>query len=122
MDSSKRNFLSQIISYAVVAPLGLAAARGFAPRPDPQVKQVPSTPDPPNPFGGPNAKVDMQKILKHNQEEIHDSVEKIFDLATELKAEVEKTNSADVLSLPLIQKSEQIEKLAKQVKTLARGN
>jgi hypothetical protein len=35
---------------------------------------------------------------------------------------VEKTDSVNVLSLPMIQKAEQIEKLAKQVKNLARGN
>jgi hypothetical protein len=122
MDSSKRNFLGQMISYVLVTPLGLAAASSFVPAIDPQVSHVPATPDQPNPFGGPNAKVDMKKVLQHNQEEIHDNVEKIYGLASELKAEVEKTNSADVLSLPLIQKSEQIEKLAKQVKTLARGD
>lgn len=60
-------------------------------------------------------------ILKQNQQQIHDDVEKLYKLASELKEEVEKTDATNTLSLPMIQKAEQIEKLAKQVKNLARG-
>ena len=37
------------------------------------------------------------------------------------KVEVEKTDSANVLSLTIVGKSEQVERLAKQIKNLARG-
>jgi hypothetical protein len=60
-------------------------------------------------------------MLQHNQTQIHDDVEKLYSLAVELKDTVEKTETEHILSLPLIQKAEQIEKLAKQVKVLARG-
>jgi hypothetical protein len=42
-------------------------------------------------------------------------------LATELKEEVDKTDSAKVLSVPMLKKAEEIEKLAKDIKSRARG-
>ena len=60
-------------------------------------------------------------LLKQNQQQIREDVEKLYKLATELKDEVEKTDATNTLSLPMIQKAEQIEKLAKQVKNLTRG-
>ncbi len=60
-------------------------------------------------------------VLKHNQSQIQQDVERLFSLARQLKDQVEKTNSADVLSLPLLQKAEEIEKLARRIRNLARG-
>ncbi len=65
--------------------------------------------------------MDPKQILKQNQSQIHDDVEKLFVLASGLKDEVEKTDSVSVLSLAMVTKAEQIEKLAKQIKNLARG-
>jgi hypothetical protein len=65
---------------------------------------------------------DPKKILQKNQEQIHDNVEKIYTLAGELKQEMEKTDAVNVLSVGMLQKAEQIEKLAKQVRNLARGD
>ncbi len=66
-------------------------------------------------------KVDPKQVLKQNKEQIHDDVEKLYTLASELKDEVEKTDSVNVLSLAMVTKAEQVEKLAKQIKNLARG-
>lgn len=52
--------------------------------------------------------VDRQKELKQD-------TEKLLELATELKQYVDKTNE-NVLSLEVIKKAEEIEKLAKNVK------
>ena len=60
-------------------------------------------------------------MLKENQKDIKKNVEKLYDLASELKKQVEKTDSAAVLSLDLIRKAEEIEKLAKQIKDRAKG-
>jgi hypothetical protein len=49
------------------------------------------------------------------------SVERLYDLASELKAQVEKTDSSKVLSLNLIRKAEEIEKLAHDIKTRSKG-
>ena len=88
---------------------------------------MPSPPAASNPEGGlpQNAPAtplaDPKQILEHNDSQIHDSVEKLYFLAAQLKAEVERTNSQIVLSLAMVQKCEQIEKYAKQVKSLAKG-
>ncbi len=63
----------------------------------------------------------MRGILKANQKDIKRDVERLAELAQELKQEVEKTDSSEVLSLPLLRKAEEIEKLAKHIKSLARG-
>lgn len=59
--------------------------------------------------------------LEENEKNIKTKVEKLFQLASELKEEVEKTDSAKVLSLAMLKKAEEIEKLAKDIKTRARG-
>ena len=60
-------------------------------------------------------------ILEENDKDIKKSVEKLFQLASDLKAEVEKTDSGKVLSLAMVRKAEEIEKLAKDIKTRAKG-
>ena len=62
-----------------------------------------------------------KRILEENQKEIKKKVEKLYDLATELKTEVEKTDSSKVLSLNLVRKAEEIEKLARDIKNRSKG-
>ncbi len=129
MDANKRNFLTAMIPMVLGAPLGLFSSAGVAyaqnglpSRPEPA--QSPGAPklDQPMPSDGvkPNSK-EAKDILKQNQRQIAENVERIYKLAEELKDEVEKTDATNTLSLPMVQKAEQIEKLAKQVKNLARG-
>ena len=123
MDPKKRNFITQLFSWALAAPLALLAARAFAQNPSPKLPagNAPVYDGRNDPFGDNGAKPDPKLILKQNKEQIHDDVEKLYALASELKDEVEKTDSANVLSLTIVGKSEQVEKLAKQIKNLARG-
>jgi hypothetical protein len=130
MDANKRDFLTAVIPMALGMPLGLFCGTGFS-----EVQNtLPTHPDPAQSPGSPklgetmpsdeikpNSK-ETKEILKQNQKQIAENVEKIYSLAGELKDEVEKTDAANTLSLPMIQKAEQIEKLAKQVKNLARGS
>jgi hypothetical protein len=60
-------------------------------------------------------------MLEANDKDIKKKVEKLFQLASELKDEVEKTDSSQVLSLALIKKAEEIEKLAKDIKSRSKG-
>ncbi|MGA7854279.1 MAG: hypothetical protein WCA15_13210 [Candidatus Acidiferrales bacterium] len=128
MDFKKRSFVLQVMAWAMAAPFALLGVRAFAQmqgqqnpqNPMPVPMPGPHNPNDPFPDNGP--KIDEAKILKANNQQIHDDVEKLYDLASDLKKEVEKTDFANVLSLPMMQKAEQIEKLAKQVKNLARGN
>ena len=54
------------------------------------------------------------------QEDIRKDTEKLLELATELKQAVDKSNE-NTLSLDVIKKAEQIEKLAKTVKDKMKG-
>jgi len=59
--------------------------------------------------------------MEENEKDIKKKVEKLYDLATELKAEVEKTDSSKVLNLSLVRKAEEIEKLARDIKNRSKG-
>ncbi len=52
---------------------------------------------------------------KKRQQDIRDDTDKLFQLATELKSAVDKTNE-NMLSLDVVRKAEEVEKLAKKVK------
>lgn len=66
-------------------------------------------------------KPSTKAILDENQKDIKKNVEKLFELASQLKAQVEKTDSTTTLSLALVRKAEEIEKLAHQIKERAKG-
>lgn len=61
-----------------------------------------------------------KKLNLQRQQEIKKDTEKLLQLATELKQSVDNT-SANTLSLDVIKKAEQIEKLAKTVKDKMKG-
>ena len=123
MDTNKRNFLTAMIPVALCMPFALVSdgrlLNAGMQRPTPPQGSGPPIHDPMS-NDTPIAK--LKDILKQNQQQIHDDVERLYKLATELKDEVEKTDATNTLSLPMVQKAEQIEKLAKQVKNLTRGS
>jgi hypothetical protein len=88
-----------------------------SPPPPPSLGQQPEDPK----EGSPEHKPDPHALLKENQKNIKRDVERLAELAEELKVEVGKTDSADVLSIPLLKKAEEIEKLAKAIRNRARG-
>lgn len=57
----------------------------------------------------------MREANKKRQQDIRDDTDKLFQLATELKAAVDKTNE-NLLSLDVVRKADEVEKLAKKVK------
>jgi hypothetical protein len=62
-----------------------------------------------------------KKAAQARQAEMKRDTEKLLKLATELKADVDKTNEG-TLSLDVIKKAEEIEKLAHTVKDRMKGN
>jgi DNA-binding transcriptional regulator GbsR (MarR family) len=81
------------------------------PRREPGDREDPASPPP-------GAK---KAVLEQNQKDIKKDVEKLYELASELKTEVDKTDATAVLSLAMVKKAEEIEKLAKQIKDHAKG-
>jgi len=65
--------------------------------------------------------VDPQATQRANQMELRKDVSKLYEMASELKEEVDKTDASATLSLSVVKKAQQIEKLAKQIKGLAKG-
>jgi hypothetical protein len=59
--------------------------------------------------------------LRQTEKQIRDGVERLYGLAGELREEVRQTPSSQVLSVRTYKKMEEIERLAKQLKSKARG-
>jgi hypothetical protein len=57
----------------------------------------------------------IKELNKKRQQDMRDDAEKLFQLATELKAAVEKSNE-NLLSLEVVRKAEELEKLAHRVR------
>ena len=57
----------------------------------------------------------LKEMNKKRQQDIRDDTIKLFQLASELKAAVDKTNE-NMLSLDVVRKADEVEKLAKKVK------
>ena len=60
----------------------------------------------------------QQSLLRH--QELKKDTDKLLELATELKQYVDKSNE-NVLSMDVVKKAEQIEKLAKSVREKMKG-
>jgi hypothetical protein len=103
---------------------GLLAARAWGGQASSRT-QNPPHPTGTEPAAGDDAEPKLQPptkgILEANDKDIKKSVEKLYQLAGELKAEVEKTDSAKVLSLAMLKKTEEIERLAKEIRSRAKG-
>jgi hypothetical protein len=56
-----------------------------------------------------------------NEKEFREGVEKLYQMATELRDELTQAPKMNVLSVRMYKKTEEIEKLAKQLKSKAKG-
>ena len=56
-----------------------------------------------------------------NEKEFREGVEKLYQLATELREELAQAPKMNVLSVRMYKKTEEIERLAKQLKSKAKG-
>ena len=113
--NSRRSFL--MVLCAIGVPLGVLARTlsPQAPMPPPPRNQIPKEEEPNAP------KIDPKVVLEANEKGIKKNVERLYQLAGELKAEVDKTDSVQVLSLGMLRKTEEIEKLAREIRSRAKG-
>jgi hypothetical protein len=123
MLDTRRQLLRSVVSVAAVLSVParfLLAQHGPTPQPLPS----PNAPNPNFPQGmnGPGPTPPDQKAIdKQNQEQIRADVDKMYAIVSELKQQLGVTNTTAVLSVDFVKKAKEIEKLAKQVKDLARG-
>jgi len=116
MSESRRRFLTLFLISSVPIAAIQSSIRAQA-RP----KQNPPRPGPQKEENGEEPKFDSKAMLEANQKNIKKSIERLYQLASELKAEVEKTDSVKVLSVAMLKKAEDIEKLAKEIRSRAVG-
>jgi hypothetical protein len=115
MKESRRRFLTAVFGAGV--PLGILAGSLLAQAPVIPPPRNPDTKDEePNPL-----KPDPKAVLQANEKSIKKDVERLYALASELKVEVEKTDNVQVLSIAMLKKTEDIEKLAKEIRSRAKG-
>lgn len=118
MEKQRRFFLKMLIPGAVFAGAAILGAQDSKPPHDPtQSFRQDVPPQPPLP-PAPSRPSKIQ--LKANQTEIKKEVDRLFSLAQDLKEEAGKTDTVVVLSVAFVQKTEEIEKLAKKIRDLAR--
>jgi hypothetical protein len=110
---TRRNFL---VGMLVTGVAGATLAAGQNPHPPrPQRADQEAAGD------APNLPSPEKRVLDENEKEIKKKVERLYDLALDLKAEVEKTDSSKVLSLNMLRKAEEIERLARDIKNKSKG-
>jgi hypothetical protein len=69
----------------------------------------------------PDAQSAKRAALKKNEKEFRAEVNRLYQLAGELKGEVDKTVATEVISVQVYKKTAEIEKVAKLLKDKARG-
>jgi len=121
MRASRRGLLLMLSGVAGEFALGDKTVFGQNPTGRPRPRPGDTSDDSSNPDAGPRAAAANKAMLEQRQKDIKKEVERLYKLASELKDEVEKTDATTVLSLPLVKKAEEIERLAKQIKDNARG-
>jgi len=121
---TRRKFLAGLMVVGATAGLSGAVAEVQVPGSVESGKALHAAPndraDQPT-LQGPTMATPDPKALAANQEAIKNKVQRMYELISNLKAEVDKTDTSKQLSTTLIKQAQEIEKLAKDVRTLSRG-
>jgi len=114
---TRRAFLASAVAVGVfLCPVALSL-KGQSP--DGQLPQEPGRE--PSKDEGPNLPDPGKRILEDNDKDMKKKVERLYQLASELKEQVNKTDSSKVFSLDLMKKAEEIERLARDIKNRSKG-
>jgi hypothetical protein len=127
MSYTRRSLAGAIVALAL-AMASASTSRSHPQQPSsPQPRPYPNAPKPeypeypPRPNGPEERNVDKREIARENQAKIKVDVEKLYELVGELREQVQKSDVTSTLSVSVVNKAKQIEKLAKQVKDRAKG-
>jgi hypothetical protein len=111
---------SAFLFFVLLSPPGISSQQQQQPPTVPPPLNMPQRQD-----NGPDVPSDMQKNMEkkaneQRQADLKRDTDKLLKLSTELKEYVDKSNE-HILSMDVIKKAEEIEKLAHSVKTKMRG-
>ena len=116
MSHSRRGFLGAAVTFVAASAFG---AGGQVGQQNPQ-PAVPSFPDD-SVARIPPRKPDPRAILKQNEQDIKKDVARLTEVVAELQKALDESDTKQVLSLDVVHKTDEIEKLAKQIRSLVRG-
>jgi hypothetical protein len=124
MKTGRRFFLSGIA--ATLAGTRALFAGGQSQQRHENSSHIPQIPDASGSIGADDVplppRADPKTQLKEGQKELRRDVDHLLQLAKDLKDESDKTPETDVLSLSLVKKAEDIEKLARQIRDRIRAS
>ena len=133
MFASRRHLLMNLAGVASVLalkPLLHASSSWESPQggaqPHPAIQPPPdhNTPNgnfPPGLDGPKAVPPDQRTIDRANEKQLKEDAAKLFQMASNLKDQLSYTNTTATLSLGVVKQAQAIEKLAKQIKELAKG-
>jgi hypothetical protein len=126
MPKSRRYLLKSLFGAAGVLAVQNLLAGAQAPAPgsggSPKAQPYPNGRDPNQPQGlDEPSRLDPKAVERANEKELRTDVTKLYEMVAELKDQLEKTDANATFSLSIVKKTQQIEKLAKQIKNLAHG-
>jgi hypothetical protein len=115
---TRRTFLAALLFVGILFGATGVWIRGQAPMPIKPGSQEPKQGQDPDAPPLPNLE---KKVLEDNDKDMKKKVERLYELASELKDQVDKTDSTKVLSMDLLKKTEEIEKLARDIRNRSKG-
>ena len=124
--AGRREFFTR---WTGTALLGLGAIAGLAPAPpQDRPRGFPNPPPPADPDEqdknappGIDPQTAKRVMAAKNEKEFREGVEKLYQMAAELRDELTQAPKMNVLSVRMYKKTDEIEKLAKQLKSKAKG-
>lgn len=124
MGETRRRFLMTLAAAAScsVAADGLVLAQVRKNNPFPTPPESAETPNPAEVAAAKsNPQNSKRAALQQNEKEFRAEVDRLCQLASELKQEVDKTVTTEVFSVQMYKRTEEIEKVAKMLKGKAKG-
>jgi len=119
MLESRRCLLMTFVGAASVLaaePL-LAGLQGVSPK----AKTYPNGRDPNAPEVDEPRVADQKGLELQNRKKLRSDIARLYEMVSDFKEQAEKTDANFTLSVSLVKKAQQIEKLAKQIKDLAKS-
>ncbi len=121
MRETRRNFFANLalLSGSLALPRAISAAQNPpTPPPPPAPAQIPNAAEA---RPSPAEAASMRARLLQNEKEFREGVERLYQLTSGLRDELQKTPTANVFSVHLVKQTEAIEKLAKRLKSQAKS-